>query len=370
MVLSALATAWAQPKHTPHGHAYGLYKNHGKKNDPPPPNPCQDATEDAHPMQLAVPDGGTATGQYTLPAAAPEALVVNAHGYGHTSDSWVEHMQVASAEHGAIAVTMDYRGLKISPDSNGDGFRESTGWPVMAGAQDMIAAAHFFDNLCPSIEKVVMFGVSMGGNSSGLAIALSKDEKRTDGKPLFDYWVDVEGATNVIETYNEARGVAQSGNAFAVQAQADIEEEMGGTFEDNPEAYEEHCVVCRIDDIAASGVRGAVVIQGVDDGLVPYNQSREMVAALVQADIPVDGYTVGRKSPESENETTASGYAGNELDPNYRSPFAGHASEKSDTHIVMVTALDKLWDLLKGDQPGPYREFLVDGEAGTFKITP
>ncbi|HET7482708.1 MAG TPA: alpha/beta fold hydrolase [Actinomycetota bacterium] len=329
---------------------------------------CFDHSTDAMPLSLTV-EGQQATGQYTLPDGAPKALVVYAHGYGHTSDSWVEHMQVTSAEHDAIAVAMDYRGLRISPDSNGDGLRESTGWPVMEGAKDMIAATHFFDDACPSIETIVMFGVSMGGNSSGLAVALAKDETRSDGKPLYDYWVDVEGATNVIETYNEARALAPA-NAFAKQAQADIEEEMGGTFESNQQAYVDHCVVCRIDDVAASGIKGAVVIQGVDDGLVPYNQSREMVAALAQAQVPVDGYTVGRKSPESERETTATGYAGSQVDPNYRSPFAGHASEKSDTHIIMVTAFDKLWDLLGGSQPGPYREFMVDGEAGTFPLLP
>ena len=37
---------------------------------------------------------------------------------------------------------MDYRGLQIFPDENGDGLPESRGWPAMTGAEDSIAAAH------------------------------------------------------------------------------------------------------------------------------------------------------------------------------------------------------------------------------------
>lgn len=123
-----------------------------------------------------------------------------------------------------------------------------------------------------------------------------------------------------------------------------------------------------MDDIEASGIKGVVVVHGVDDGLVPYNQGREMATLLANSGIDTDMYTVGRKSPESESETTASGHVMSNVDPNYRSPLAGHASEKSKTHIVMVTAFERLWSLVDdGQEPGgPYREFFVDGEAGTF----
>jgi hypothetical protein len=56
--------------------------------------------------------------------------------------------------------------------------------------------------------------------------------------------VDVEGVANVIETYTEARAVAP-GNAFAGQAQGDIEAETGGTLEQNPQPYLDRCVVCQ-----------------------------------------------------------------------------------------------------------------------------
>ena len=326
---------------------------------------CQDNRDQAINLAMDV-EGETATGRYTLPKGKAKGLVVFAHGYGHTSASWVEHMRKASRDHGVIAVTMDYRGIKISPDSNKDGLPESRGWNAMKGAEDLVAVTQFFEERCRSIEKITLLGVSMGANMSGLAVALSKDAQRTDGSPLFDYWIDVEGAVNVIETYLGARALAPF-NEFAANAQEDIEKEMGGPIEENPEAYERRAVVRRIDDIKASGVEGVVVIHGLDDGLVPYNQGREMAGLLAQAQIPTDMFTIGRKSPESESETTATGYVGGQLDPDYRSPLAGHASEKSQTHIVMVTAFERLWSIMDDDEaPGPYREFMVDGELGTF----
>lgn len=329
---------------------------------------CVDKTDDAIPLTLQV-GGEPATGQYALPAEAPETLVVFAHGYGHSSYSWVEHMKRTARELGAVAVAMDYRGLKLSPDSNGDGLPESRGWNAMKGAEDLIAAAEYFESTCKTVKRVVLMGVSMGANMSGLALALSR---KTADNPLFDHWIDVEGAVNVIETYMGARALAPF-NGFAKNAQQDIEAEMGGPIESNPQAYQERAVVTRIDDIKASGVKGVTVIHGVDDGLVPYNQGREMASLLLEAGIPTDMFTVGRRSKESEKETTATGYAGDPLfgaaGQKYMSPFAGHASEKSTTHIIMVTAFERLAEIVKGYQPTLYNEYLVDGEQGTFGPT-
>ncbi|MGH2702707.1 MAG: alpha/beta hydrolase family protein, partial [Actinomycetota bacterium] len=278
---------------------------------------CSDTRDAARRTSIEV-DGERATGHYALPAGRPRGLVVFAHGYGHSSYSWIEHMKNATREHNVIAVAMDYRGLRIQPDSNNDGLPESRGWPVMTGAEDSIAAAQLFQALCPSIRKTVLLGVSMGGNASGLAVALAKDAKQRNGGPLWDYWVDVEGVANVIETYTGARALAP-GNAFAGQAQQDIEAEMGGTLEESPQAYAERCVVCRINDIKESGVKGVVVIHGFDDGLVPYNQAREMGSALLGAGIPTDMFSVGRKDA-SDRDTTVTGAVVGPVDENYNSP--------------------------------------------------
>lgn len=335
---------------------------------PRPPVRCRDSSPGVHELRMHLRTGPgeseVATGRYALPSGKPKGLVLFDHGYGHTSASWVKHMQNA-AERGLIAVAPDYRGIEIKADSNDDGLPESRGWNVMTGAEDSIAAARLFDARCKSIQKIVVFGVSMGGNTSGLAVALAKDVRRQSGEPLFDYWVDVEGAVNVVETYAGARTLAPI-NDFAAKAQEDIEKEMGGTLEEQPHAYLERTVVNRMGDITASGVEGVVIVHGVDDGLVPYNQAREIAALLSANQIPNDLYTVGRESKETDEDTTLTGYAGSQLDPNYDSPLAGHASEKSEVHIVMVTAFERLWGLFENDAPGPAREFLVDGEAGTI----
>jgi acetyl esterase/lipase len=325
---------------------------------------CRDSKSGTYDLRIPVRGEGVITGRYAVPAGKPKGLVIFDHGYGHTSASWVEHMKRA-AQRGVVAVAPDYRGIEIKRDSDNDGLPESRGWNVSKGAEDTVIAAQAFEKACGSIQKIIAFGVSMGGNTSGLAVALASEERRADGSPLFDYWVDVEGAVNVVETYLGARALAPV-NAFAANAQADIEKEMGGPIEDDPQPYLDRAVVNHVDDIKASGVKGVVMIHGVDDGLVPYNQAREMAALLTANQIPNDLYTVGRESPETDDDTTATGYVGGQLDPNYDSPLAGHASEKSRVHIVMVTAFDRLWELFKGQAPGPAREFIVDGEAGTF----
>ena len=327
------------------------------------PAPCTDRADAARPLTLRV-KGKPAKGRFALPARAPRTLVVYAHGYGHTSASWVKHMRLA-ARHGLVAVTMDYRGLKISKDSNGDGLPESRGFNIMAGSEDLIAAARTFEARCRSIDRIVLFSVSLGGNVGGVALARAAALDRPADDPLFDDWINVEGLVNLTETSTEARALAPV-NGGAAEADEDIQAECGGTIEEVPDAYLERTVVARVPEIAASGLRSAVVIHSIDDGLVPYDQAREMATLLAAAGVATDMVTIGRRSPESERETTLSGNVGSQLDPDYTSPLTGHASEKSSTHIVMVTAFERLWALLDGDTPGPYREFVVDGEMGTF----
>jgi acetyl esterase/lipase len=305
--------------------------------------------------------GEQAWGLYALPATQPKGLVAFFHGYTHTARSWAEHIRRTAAQEGVIALAMNYRGQIDGPPYPGTTLPRSRGWQVSEGAADSIAAAQLFDRSCPGLPSIVAYGVSMGGNASGLAVA--SRATRAGGAPLFDQWFDIEGAVNVIEIYTAARILAATGNVLAAQATEDIEREMGGPIESRPEEYTKRTVVRRAEDIKASGVRGVTLVHGADDGLVPYSQSREMQARLLGLGIPTDMVTVGTRGEASEPGTTLTGSFG---PPGYTSPFAGHADEASTTHIVGNSGFERLSAYFGRGETPHCREFVVDGTTRTM----
>jgi acetyl esterase/lipase len=293
-------------------------------------------------------------GFYALPAKKPAGIVLYDHGYGHNAEDWQQHLTQTAQRDGVIAVAVNY----VATEGTTRG-----GWRVSEGADATVAAGKLFERACPFVKAIVAYGISMGGNTSGLVAA--SHAMRHDGRPLFDYWFDIEGATNVIETYLGARVLAPV-NAFAAGAQKDIEAEMGGPLEARPQAYADHAVVTKAEDIKASGIRGVVMVHGVGDGLVPYDQSREMQARLRQVGIPVEFFTAGTHGPSSEAGTTLDGY----VPVPHDSPFAGHGSEVSNTQLVIKTGFDRLAALYgSGDVPS-CREFFIDGTTGVTVPVP
>lgn len=320
--------------------------------------------------------GTTATGIYALPTGKPKGLVVFAHGHNNTPEgAWEAHLRDTAQCDGVIAVAMDYYDPSPpSPLPAGVG-PDSYGWRVSEGADFSITAARAFEHACHP-AKIVMYGVSMGGNTAGLAVA--ERARRTDGKPLFDYLFDVEGAMNVTETYLEAVATQN-------YAQQEIEEEMGGSLQQAPDAYRQRTVVARVPDIAAAGVRGVVIVHALVDGLVPYDQTREFAAALAAEHIPVSIYTVltrGKLQTANPNplnltgnpgcasadecQTTLDGYVTGSI-PGFVSPFAGHGWEGSSTQVVITTGFDRLAALFNaGVAPSGYDEHLVDPNLETM----
>jgi hypothetical protein len=313
-------------------------------------------------------------GHYALPETKkPKTLVVMFHGYGNSSDSWVCHLLDAAQNHDAVAVAMDYRGTGWTGKAS-----DNRGWFVKEGAADSIFAAQYFLKKFPSIRNVEAFSISMGSNAGGLAVAAAAKRPKT-GAPLFDYWVNVEGATSVIETYLEASALVPTGNATAVNAVADIEKECGGSLPAQPTCYQNMNVVFRTLDIASSGIKGVVDVQGVDDGLVPHDQSQEMTAALRLAQVPTDYYIALRRN-DWQNPKSAGDQGGTVLSTNafgpvfsgagqtYPAPLAGHGWEGSNTQIVIATGFAKLWSLVERGQVPANHQYFVDSEMGTIQV--
>src|SRR5206468_12532257 len=138
---------------------------------------------------------------------------------------------------------------------------------------------------------------------------------------------------NLIEEYGVIRAVAP-GVAAAALAQQEIEEENGGTLEEMPNNYAEITNVSRAPEM--STLKGAVVVNGVDDGLVTTDQSPQMAAALNAVGVPTHRYTfLLRGAPDPD--TTASCMPFSSAGQPCPTVFAGHGWEGSETHVVITT---------------------------------
>jgi hypothetical protein len=301
-------------------------------------------------------------GRYALPdpaAADPTVLIAMFHGYGNDSCSWRRHLQRFAAT-GAVAFAMDYEPYTGAPSNH-----SRRGWSVQRGAVDSIAQAKYFLAQYPSIKTVISFGISMGGNASGLAVA--QQAKRADGKPLFDYWIGVEGVNNLTEEY-QALSPLGAVNAGAEEFRVDVERETGGTLLTAPDAFRQRTVVARAPDIAASGLKGALLVHGIDDGLVPNNQVHEMTVALRAAGVPVEVYNVLRsRTAEDYPDDTASAIALAALVAGYNSPLAGHGWEGSYTQNVVMTGFGQLFALVCGSRTSvaAFDEHTIDGDVAS-----
>jgi hypothetical protein len=310
--------------------------------------------------------GGVPTyGYYSLPSTTPKGIVVLGHGYPTTAQSMVPLMPGIAQRDGVIVVAMDYHG---TIDLEGPTGTKSRGWKVSEGAADSIAATRLFNGTCQGLSSTRFvnsaFGVSMGGNMTGLAV--SEQATRADGSPLFDYWFDVAGVTNVPEIYTDATlislvplgGIQTTG----ANAKADIEAEMGSPIL-NLGTYLNRSPALRANQMKSSGLKGVVVAHGVLDGEVTSDQSDQMVAALALAGIPTDYSTSIFKAPETPPGLTLDGDVLG-LIPGYVSPFAGHVNA-----IVLDSALARLDALYQqGITPSGLKLTLVDGTLGTIPL--
>ncbi|HWH07875.1 MAG TPA: alpha/beta fold hydrolase, partial [Candidatus Thermoplasmatota archaeon] len=266
-----------------------------------------------------------------LPQGDPLGIVVLAHGYGHTAESHRGHLErLASLGHAAVA--MDYRG---------------EGMPLRAGADDTIAATRDLMQRYPG-KPVVLYSVSMGTAVAGIVLA---------ELPVFDWWVNNEGLSDLPELHTEASLLAPA-NAFAAKAVADMDAECGGTPAQRPACYQERSAALRAGEFRH--LKGVVLAHGLNDGLVPYDQGRQMQAALRAAGIPQDFYTVVRGNVGGEG-TTITGYAGRNVDG-----LAGHGTESNDAHALTALSFALLERVLDGSLVPGGREVVVDRDLGAL----
>jgi len=301
----------------------------------PTPIPAQAAGEVSD-YTITV-DGQTAHGLVATPAGTPLGLVVVAHGYTHTAESHRGHLSELAAR-GFVAVAMDYRG-------------DIDGFPLSAGAADTMAAT---GDLAATFgfDAGILYSVSMGTAVAGIVLA--------EMPGFFTYWVDNEGLAMLHETWAGASALEGSGNPTAVNAKHGIEAETGGTPATHLEAYLARSAVYRAAEFA--GLQGVILTHGLNDGLVPYNQGREMQAALAAQGIATDFYTAIRGNEGGEG-TTLTGYGGVNVDG-----VAGHGTESNDAHTLTALSFDLLYRLVEGDASvvPAGREVVVDRDFGVL----
>jgi hypothetical protein len=309
---------------------------------------------DAAAVQAAAPptagktDPGSPSGLLGyIEGSTPTRLVVFCHGLGQTvEDAWIEHVRRTVTPDVAVVTT---------------NYRDNLQFPILRGAHDTIAATLMAKARFPSVETVYLLGVSMGGAVSGTAIAESVHVTE-DGAGLYDYWVNVEGLVNQFEAWTLA--------SAALPAVAnDLAEDAGGTPAEVPEEYARRSPLFRVADLAATRLRAVAMVHAFNDGLVTYNQSREMAAAQLGVALPTQVFNVLRHAQGQDPGTTGTGFFGSLLgtgDPNDAVGLAGHGFEGDPNHPVIRTGFEQLALMLAGDydETTPYRETLVD-DGGT-----
>ncbi|HET6153308.1 MAG TPA: hypothetical protein VFE15_10140 [Marmoricola sp.] len=332
--------------------------------------PCTSASQVPQPLSVTV-GSQAATGIYALPATAPRGIVVVGHGFPGTAAGEASLVQQIATSDNVIALAMNYRGTDLST---------GLGWRVIEGAQDSIAATKLFDSSCPGSDSFVntVFGISMGGNMSGLAV--SQNALRASGAPLYNYWFDVSGVSDVTETWADAAAISLvplgSVQTTGKNGLAAESAEFGGTPLTVPGAYLTNSPVTRAGLMRSSGIQGVEIFHGLDDGEVTADQGVQMAAALAVAGVPTDVYTSLFNTPGGSNGLTLDGdtlgaalsavntEALMGLLPAYVSPFSGHVSD-----VVLSSALTHLTSLYGSHQvPTGISVTLQDGVAGTYPL--
>ena len=204
-------------------------------------------------------DGQVADGWLAYPTdIQPDTLLVFGHGCcGPLPANWADMLALHHARHnGMVVVAMDYRG-------------PANGWNVGSGHADLVAATVDLSQRF-GIKRVIGWGVSMGGEVTGMAVAARPD--------LFDYWISSAGTLDLPTQWGQQT------------YRTEIEAETHGTPLSKPAAYDRRSPT----ELAPKmrGVEHVYLLHGVGDGAAPASQSQLMYDRLRSARVDVSSYTI------------------------------------------------------------------------------
>lgn len=204
-------------------------------------------------------DGQLATGRAAYPAdPAPTVLLVFCHGFGGAASNF-DGFLADAANRGYVGVGMDYRGAQGA-------------WKVQTGWRDTLAATLDMQHRFPSVQRTIVWGISMGGEVSGLAVAHAPHGTYQD-------WVEDAGVEDLVEDWATVPGFEP-----AIQA------ETGGTPLTAPQAYLDRSPVAQGAAIAAEGLQRVFIQHAAADNIVTPTQAQELTAVLASNQVPVSTY--------------------------------------------------------------------------------
>lgn len=197
-------------------------------------------------------------------------LIVFAHGHGETAESFANVLGSLARDTVSPIITMNH-GSPGSQWTPGE-------WNVWIGWQETVAATQWYRGRHPAIRKIILWGWSQGGTTSGLALAYGPDN-------LYDWWVASFPIANAF--------VAWAGTAIVdPDFRAEIEHDAGNC---NPVACPLAYAARSPELLALQGMitpKHAVILHGLYDTTVPYEESLRLKAALITSGVPVSFYTV------------------------------------------------------------------------------
>ena len=206
------------------------------------------------------------------------SLVVYAHGWGDTAATNAAYVEDVVARTGAAAMAMDFRGPQ-------------GGWNVHTGAADTLAATRWFKRKHPGIHTTLLWGWSMGGLVSGIALADAP-------AGTYDYWLSSFGMADDFDAWATLGGI----NPVAAR---DVARDAGGCSPATcPRTYVERSPSLRT---AHMHLRRAFFVHGIGDPVVPIEETREMAAALRRSGISSD-YTTVLQQTEPDGTTRPAGH--------------------------------------------------------------